>query len=261
MRLDRAVAERGLARSRSHAQELIEQGRVTVNGAAARRASQAVSEDSTIEVETEPWVSRAAHKLLGALDDLQLRPAGRVLDAGASTGGFTQVLLTHPVERVFAVDVGHDQLAPVVREDPRVVSREGHNLRELTLEWLEGKPVDWIVADVSFISLALLLPRFDQVLAVGGTALLMVKPQFEVGREALGKGGVVRDSAQRRSAVDGIVAAAAELGWREVDRVPSRLPGPAGNEEFFVRFDRGPDSSRHIVDCRARGCDPSRTTV
>ncbi|HSN11136.1 MAG TPA: SAM-dependent methyltransferase, partial [Propionibacteriaceae bacterium] len=156
----------------------------------------------------------------------------------ACTGGFTQVLLEAGAERVYAVDVGHDQLAATLRDDPRVVVHEGTNLRDLTLGHVEGEPVDLVVADVSFISLRLLLEPMLGVLRPDGVALLMVKPQFEVGRERLGAGGVVRDEKDRTAAVDGVADAARSLGWTEDWRGVSRLPGPAGNVELFLRLRR-----------------------
>jgi 23S rRNA (cytidine1920-2'-O)/16S rRNA (cytidine1409-2'-O)-methyltransferase len=244
LRLDRALVERGLARSRSQAQELIRDGRVSLDGREARRASELVGDDDLLEARTDPYVSRAAHKLLGALDDLgHVLPAvagARVLDAGSSTGGFTQVLLERGAAEVHAVDVGTDQLVPLLRDDPRVHVHERTNLRVLTLADVGGAPVDLVVADVSFISLTLLLERFAAVTAEDGSWLLMVKPQFEVGREALGRDGVVRDPAQRREAVRAVVAAAGRLGWYAGAAAPSRLPGPAGNEEVFVHLARTP---------------------
>lgn len=238
MRLDVALVERGLARSRTHAAQLISEGRVTVNGLPARKASLRIGSDDELTAETEPWVSRAAHKLLGALDDSGFEVAGRVLDAGASTGGFTQVCLERGASLVYAVDVGHDQLAAEIRSHPRVRVHEGLNLRDLTLSHLDGEPVDRIVGDVSFISLSLLLPALLAVLRPDGEALLLVKPQFEVGRDRLGTGGVVRDDALRHECVDAVVAGAAMLGWRERWRGMSALPGASGNVEYFVRLTR-----------------------
>ena len=254
-RLDLELAARGLARSRSHARELIRSGRVLVDGRVEDKPAAIVAPSQGVALtEAEPWVSRAAHKLLGALDSRPWADLGpRALDAGASTGGFTQVLLSRGVARVYAVDVGHGQLAPVLRADPRVVVREGLNLRDLTLGDLDGTPVDLVVADVSFISLTLLLEPLFSVVAPGGRALLMVKPQFEVGRELLGGGGVVRDEALRTQAVEKVVRAASELGWSPSWRGTSPLPGPAGNVEYFVAFDRGAGSGRAAQN--ARGSD------
>ncbi|MFT3887145.1 MAG: TlyA family RNA methyltransferase [Arachnia sp.] len=238
MRLDVALVERGLARSRTQAARLLADGAVTVNGRPAAKASMPVGPDDAIAAAADTWVSRAAHKLIGALDDAGVAVPPRVLDAGASTGGFTQVCLQRGAERVYAVDVGHGQLAASIAADPRVVVHEGLNLRDLTPAHLDGDPVDLVVGDVSFISLTLLLPRLLPVIAEGGSALLLVKPQFEVGREKLGAGGVVRDEALRTSAVDGVSAAARALGWRERWRGRSVLPGSSGNVEYFVHFVR-----------------------
>ena len=240
LRLDRALVERGLARSRAQAQELIRAGRVRVGGVSARRPSDLVSEADPIEASTDPYVSRAAHKLLGALDDLGLVVTGRALDAGSSTGGFTQVLLERGATSVHAVDVGTDQLVAAVRDDPRVRVHERTNLRDLTLAHVDGEAVDLVVADVSFISLRLLLAPFAAVTRADGAWLLMVKPQFEVGRTALGRDGVVRDPALHRRAVADVVADAAALGWHARAVVASRRPGPAGNVEFFVHLTTTP---------------------
>ena len=238
MRLDQALVSRGLARSRQHASELIRSGLVTVDGVAAAKPSLSVGDTAQLEAPTDAYVGRAAHKLLGALSDSGTEVAGRALDAGASTGGFTQVLLEAGAERVYAVDVGHDQLAAPLRADPRVVVHEGTNLRDLTLAHVENEPVDVVVADVSFISLRLLIEPMLGVLRPEGVALLMVKPQFEVGRERLGAGGVVRDEKDRIAAVDEVAKAAQALGWSEDWRGISRLPGPAGNVEYFLRLRR-----------------------
>lgn len=238
MRLDQALVSRGLARSRQHASELIRSGQVTVDGVAAAKPSLPVDDSARLDAPADRYVGRAAHKLVGALADSGTVVSGRALDAGASTGGFTQVLLEAGAERVYAVDVGHDQLVPALRGDPRVVVHEGTNLRDLTLQLVENEPVDLVVADVSFISLRLLIPPMLAVLRADGVALLMVKPQFEVGRERLGSGGVVRDEKDRVAAVDEVAKAAEALGWSEDWRGVSRLPGPAGNVEYFLRLRR-----------------------
>lgn len=234
MRLDIALVERGLVRSRTQARALVAGGRVRVDGHRVTKPSAPVSPGARLDVDDDGWVSRAAYKLLGALDDTGLDVPARCLDAGSSTGGFTQVLLARGAREVVAVDVGTDQLDAGLRADPRVTVREQTNLRDLTLAHVEGRPVDLVVADVSFISLRLLLGPLLGVLTDTGAALLMVKPQFEVGRERLGGGGVVRDPALRDEAVDGVVAAAAALGWSCHGRHVSRLPGPSGNVEHFV---------------------------
>ena len=239
MRLDVALVQRGLARSRTHAAALIADGAVTVNGERADKASATVSDTDRLDALSDGWVSRAAHKLLGALEGSGVVVRGRVLDAGASTGGFTQVCLAKGAQAVHAVDVGHGQLAPQIRADDRVTVREGLNLRDLTLDDVDGQPVDLVVADVSFISLTMLLPQLLGVLADDGDALLLVKPQFEVGRDRLGSGGVVRQESLRKDAVDRVVAAAEDLGWGERWRAVSALPGASGNVEYFVHLSRG----------------------
>lgn len=233
-RLDRVIVERGLATSRTAAQRLIADGAVLVDGRRAERPSLQVGPTAVIEVPEHQWVSRAATKLVGALEDLPVRVGARVLDAGASTGGFTQVLLNNGAECVYAVDVGHDQLHDKVRTDPRVVVREGFHLRDLTLADLDNEPVSLVVADVSFISLRHLVGPLLSVLEPTGQALLMVKPQFEVGRGELGAHGVVRDPDQRRRAVERIVEQCQGLGWDQVASAESRLVGRAGNIETFV---------------------------
>ncbi|MBB1502620.1 TlyA family RNA methyltransferase [Propioniciclava sp. MC1683] len=236
MRLDAALVAQGLARSRGQARDLIDGGRVTVNGRPAAKASLPVGPDDTLAAETDPWVSRAAHKLLGALDASGTEVAGcRALDAGASTGGFTQVLLARGAEHVTAVDVGHGQLAEPVASDPRVTSHEGLNLRDLTPAHVAA-PVDLVVADVSFISLTLLVAPLRSVARDGAVALLMVKPQFELGRAALDSRGVVADPVRVPEAADLVARAAAEAGWREVWRGLSPLPGESGNREVFLKL-------------------------
>ena len=237
-RLDIELVARGLARSRAHARQMIDSGGVRVDGVVARRAASRVNAASVLQAWADRYVSRGAHKLAGALDDLGLVVPSRALDAGASTGGFTQVLLERGCRQVIAVDVGTDQLADQLRDDPRVRSLPQTNLRELTLAHIDGLPVDLVVADVSFISLTLLIAPLVRVTAADGELLLLVKPQFEVGRERLGSSGVVRDERLRRQAVDGVVAAAEEHGWTAAAVVPSRIPGATGNTELFVLLRR-----------------------
>jgi 23S rRNA (cytidine1920-2'-O)/16S rRNA (cytidine1409-2'-O)-methyltransferase len=245
-RLDAELVRRGLARSREHAVSLIAEGRVAVSGRAATKAATGVEPGTPVVVRTDPdepsWVSRGAHKLLGALDALPVAVEGRrALDAGASTGGFTEVLLSRGVAEVVAVDVGYGELAWSLRTDDRVRVVERTNVRTLTPEAIDG-PVDLVVADLSFISLRLVLPALIGCANDDADQLLMVKPQFEVGRERLGAGGVVRDPEHRVQAVLDVARAAADLGWGTAGVVASPLPGPAGNVEFFVwlRRDAGP---------------------
>jgi 23S rRNA (cytidine1920-2'-O)/16S rRNA (cytidine1409-2'-O)-methyltransferase len=244
-RLDRELVRRGLARSRTHARTMISAGQVVVDGSVIERPGDQVRPSATIEAPADRYVSRGAHKLLGALDDLQLSVAGRALDAGASTGGFTQVLLERGCQQVIAVDVGSGQLAPMLRADSRVRSLERTNLRDLRLEHLGGVPVDLVVADVSFISLTLLISPIISVTRADGWVLLLVKPQFEVGRELLGKDGVVRSPAHQVQAISAVINAASEYGWNCVAAVPSRLQGASGNREFFILL-RRTESPAHL---------------
>jgi len=239
-RLDLELVARRLAPSRGRAQAMILDGQVTVDGRPAGKVAELVETSAVIVAAGDGYVSRAAYKLTGALDDLGLAPQGRALDAGSSTGGFTQVLLERGCIEVTSVDVGTDQLAPLLRRDPRVRVREQTNLRDLTLAHVGGEPVDLTVADVSFISLTMILGPLAAVTAARGSMLVMVKPQFEVGRERLGKGGVVREPELHRAAVAAVVASAAEHGWWPRAAVASRLPGPAGNREFFLWLNHGP---------------------
>ena len=239
-RLDSELVRRGLARSRRHADELIGAGRVRVDGAVATKAAAGLAPDQHVDVEAagEPdYASRAGHKLAGALDALAADGPGvrgrRCLDAGASTGGFTDVLLRRGAQHVVAVDVGHDQLIPRLRADPRVTVREGLNVRHLVPADV-APPPDLVVGDLSFISLTLVLPALASVVAPGGDLLLMVKPQFEVGRERLGAGGVVRDPELRADAVLTVAQAGVTLGLAVRAVVASPLPGPGGNVEYFL---------------------------
>jgi 23S rRNA (cytidine1920-2'-O)/16S rRNA (cytidine1409-2'-O)-methyltransferase len=237
-RLDLELVARGLARSRAHAQQMINGGEVRVNGVVARRAAVRVDAASVLEASADQYVSRAARKLAGALDDLGLTVPSRALDAGASSGGFTQVLLERGCRQVIAVDVGTDQLAESLRTDPRVRSWPQTNLRDLTLAHVDGVPVDLVVADVSFISLTLLIAPLLGITAADGELLLLVKPQFEVGRERLAANGIVRDDGLRQQAVDGVIASAERHGWTAPAVVPSRIPGATGNTEVFVLLRR-----------------------
>jgi 23S rRNA (cytidine1920-2'-O)/16S rRNA (cytidine1409-2'-O)-methyltransferase len=234
-RLDAELVRRGLARSRGQAAELIEQGRVAVRGVTAEKAATVVDRDTPVIVVTtteRQWASRGAHKLIGALDGLAVDPAGlRCLDAGASTGGFTDVLLERGAREVVAVDVGYGQLVWRLRNDGRVRVHDRTNVRALTPAEIGG-PAQLTVADLSFISLRTVLPALTA--CTEDTLLPMVKPQFEVGKQRLGAGGVVRDPALRLAALQDVAAAARELGWRVAGAVASPLPGPSGNVEFFL---------------------------
>jgi 23S rRNA (cytidine1920-2'-O)/16S rRNA (cytidine1409-2'-O)-methyltransferase len=249
-RLDAVLGERGLARSRTHAAKLITEGLVTVDGVAQVKPSFRVREDADIVVAgTDHYVSRAAHKLVAALDAFEIDPTGRVaLDAGASTGGFTQVLLERGASRVLAIDVGHGQLASEIQENGAVISVEGFNIRDLTREWVSAQletpefstmaPTNarlptLVVADLSFIGLALVLEPLRDSVEPGADFVLLVKPQFEVGRGGI-REGIVRDQGLRQDAVTGILWAAWDLGLGTSGIVPSPIAGSAGNREYLV---------------------------
>jgi len=236
-RVDAELVRRGLARSRQQAAELIGAGKVSIDGMPAVKPGTAVAATAALKVigETERgWVSRGAHKLIGALDAFGIDVTGRrCLDAGASTGGFTEVLLDRGARQVVAVDVGYGQLAWSLRSDDRVVVVERTNVRELTPEAIDGK-VETIVADLSFISLATVLPALTGCASSGADIVPMVKPQFEVGKGQVGAGGVVHSPELRASAVLSVAARAEELGWHTVGVAPSPLPGPSGNVEYFL---------------------------
>jgi len=247
LRLDAELVRRGLARSREHAADLIRDGRVSVSGAVASKPATQVTTDVAVVVRDDAgrpdYVSRGGHKLAGAL--AAFLPLGlvvegrRCLDAGASTGGFTDVLLRAGATEVVAVDVGYGQLAWSLRSDERVQVHDRTHVRDLTPA-LVGGPVDLVVGDLSFISLVLLLEPLLGVVVEDGDLALMVKPQFEVGKDRVGKGGVVRDPVLRAEAVDTVAARAAALGWGARAVVTSPLPGPSGNVEYFLWLRHGP---------------------
>ncbi|MBL1115823.1 TlyA family RNA methyltransferase [Streptomyces sp. 110] len=263
VRLDAELVRRKLARSREHASQLIAAGRVTVGGTMATKPATQVETSAAvvvIEDDSDPdYVSRGGHKLAGALyafseeyrkgagagQDPGVRPAAgagtglqvagrRALDAGASTGGFTDVLLRAGAAEVLAVDVGYGQLAWSLQSDERVSVYDRTNVRELTLERIGGKPVDLVVGDLSFIPLGLVLPALVRCAAPDADLVLMVKPQFEVGKERLGSGGVVRSAELRAEAVRTVAGRAADLGLGVLGVTASPLPGPSGNVEYFL---------------------------
>ncbi len=246
LRLDAELVRRGLARSREHAAELVAAGRVRVGGTVATKPATGVTTDAAVLVVEDPdrpdYVSRGGHKLAGAL--AAFGPRGfvvsgrRCLDAGASTGGFTDVLLRAGAAEVVAVDVGYGQLAWPLRQDGRVTVLDRTNIRDVNAE-LVGGPVDVVVGDLSFISLGLVLEPLLGACAPDADLALMVKPQFEVGKDRVGKGGVVRDLALRTEAVAQVAAKAAARGWGARSVVTSPLPGPSGNVEFFLWLRRG----------------------
>lgn len=237
-RLDVALVERGLVESRAKARELIRAGRVTVNGRTVEKPSRKVTDGDELTVSgPAPYVGRAAEKLLGALEAFGVEPEGRVwADVGAGTGGFTQVLLERGARRVYALDVGHGQLHPSLRQDPRVVVMEGVNARHL--ESLP-EPVEGAVMDVSFISSTLILPGVYRWLVPGGLALVLVKPQFEL--EPGMHEGVVHDASLRQRAVERVRSRAGEVGFLALGEVESPLPGRQGNREVWLYLKKAID--------------------
>lgn len=244
-RLDVELVRRHLARSREQAQEFITDGLVEVNGLVSNKPATQVDENAAIKINVDSgddYVSRGAHKLIGALDAFGIDPTGfQVLDAGASTGGFSDVLLRRGAAHIYCVDVGYGQLAWKIASDERTTVMDRTNIRYLKPEDLPTA-VDLIVADLSFISLETVLPALEGVLAPEGQMLLMVKPQFEVGKELLGPGGVVTDNSQRVSAVNKIANKAYSIGLGMAGVVASPLPGPSGNVEYFLWLRRSAGS-------------------
>jgi 23S rRNA (cytidine1920-2'-O)/16S rRNA (cytidine1409-2'-O)-methyltransferase len=241
VRLDRELVRRGLAPSREAASDAIREGRVLVAGSVAAKPSTLVSAADPVALSgpARRWASRGGGKLAPVLERLGVEVAGRrCLDAGASTGGFTDVLLHAGAAEVVAVDVGYGQLDLRLRQDARVVVLDRTNVRDLDAERVGG-PVDLTVADLSFISLRLVLAVLAGLTRADGDLLLLVKPQFEAGREAVGRGGVVRDPAARAAAVRAVADTATSLGLGVAGVCPSPLPGPAGNLELFLHLHVG----------------------
>jgi len=235
-RLDRVIKDRRLIRSRSRAQRMIESGRVKVNGQIVSRPGHPIDSEAEIEIlGYEPYVSRGGEKLEAALERFRIDPRGRVcLDVGASTGGFTDCLLQHGAAKVYAIDVGHDQLHPRLRSHPLVVAREGLNARYLEPKDID-EPIDLATVDVSFISLKLILPPLVEILSPGGDLVALVKPQFEVGKDALPRDGVVKDAAAQAKALQDVARFLRdETPWNVVDEMVSPVPGEKGNVEFFL---------------------------
>ncbi len=242
-RLDLELVRRGLVSSRMEAQQAIAQGRVTVDGAPALKSNTQIHEGQSLVLLHRPrsFASRGGDKLASALDRFEIEVEGlHCLDAGASTGGFTDCLLQRGARSVVAVDVGYGQLAEVLRRDPRVVVLERTNVRNLHPEDLPGPPPDLVVADLSFISLRLALPPLKRLAAVQAEAIVLVKPQFEAGREQVGKGGIVRDPVVWMTTMRSVASLADAIGWGATDAAASPLVGAAGNVEFFLRLAPGP---------------------
>jgi 23S rRNA (cytidine1920-2'-O)/16S rRNA (cytidine1409-2'-O)-methyltransferase len=232
-RLDQVLVERGLVSSRERAQAMVRAGLVRVGGTLTDRPNQLVGADQAIEVAgATEYVSRGGEKLAAALDAFGIDPRGRhCLDVGASTGGFTDVLLQRGAQRVIAVDVGYGQLAWSLRQDARVTVMERVNIRHLDQL---PEPADLAVIDVSFISLRLVLPRVRELLSPPGEVVALVKPQFEVGKGAVGKGGVVRDPVQHKQVLDELRGFAGEIGYVVAGQIPSPVLGAKGNREFLL---------------------------
>lgn len=238
IRLDQAIEQRGLLPSRARARDAVLRGTVTVNGEVATKPHQQVGDADLIALDDPAarYVSRAALKLIAGLEAAGIDAAGSTaLDLGASTGGFTQVLLERGAKRVYAVDVGHDQLHATLRADPRVVSLEGVNGRDLDTT-LIGEPIDLLVSDVSFVSVLKVIAAPLALCRPGAAAVLLIKPQFEVGRDNVGKGGIVTDTAAIAAAVDAVVAFLAAAGWRNLATIDSPIHGGDGNREVVAAF-------------------------
>jgi 23S rRNA (cytidine1920-2'-O)/16S rRNA (cytidine1409-2'-O)-methyltransferase len=235
MRADLFLVEQGYAKSRSEAQAAIRLGHVRANGVMIAKPSQPIASDASIAYEPpHPFVSRGGVKLKAALEHFALSPRGRIcLDLGASTGGFTQVLLEEGAAKVYAVDVGREQMDKTLADDPRVIRREGRNARALSAADVP-EPVDAIAADLSFISLELALPPALSLATPNAWLVALVKPQFEVGRAAIGKGGLVRDQAARKTATTKIADFVAGSGWKILGHVDSPITGGDGNVEYLL---------------------------
>jgi 23S rRNA (cytidine1920-2'-O)/16S rRNA (cytidine1409-2'-O)-methyltransferase len=240
IRLDQALELRGLLPSRARARDAVLRGTVMVNGSVARKPNQPVGADDVISLDdpAAAYVSRAALKLVAGLEAGGIDPAGRTcLDLGASTGGFTQVLRERGAQRVYAVDVGHGQLHERVKADPRVVSLEGVNGRDLTLE-LIPEPIELLVSDVSFVSILKVIDPALALAAPHADAVILIKPQFEVGRDNIGKGGIVSDDNAIAAAVERVIAHFTAAGWEHRFSVASPITGGDGNREIVAGFRR-----------------------
>lgn len=236
-RVDKVLISLGLARSRNHALELIEKGLVSFNGKIIKKASQKVSEEGLVLTPPEEdYVGRGAYKLIGALDSFDINPEGLVCaDMGASTGGFTDVLLKRGAKKVYAIDVGHDQLAEALKSNGKVVNMEGLNIRNgVELD----EKVDLVVGDLSFISLKLLLEEIFKTMKEQASALLLIKPQFEVGKENIDKNGLVKDKEKHIDAIRGVAERAFELGFSLGELMVSSIKGKTGNVEYMALFQR-----------------------
>ena len=241
IRLDKFITDRKLAASRTAAQNYIEEGRVTVGGVTITKAASMVPQDASVKIDApeREWVSRGAYKLLKAIESFAIKADGRrCVDIGASTGGFTEVLLANGAAKVYAVDVGYGQLAWKLRGDPRVAVLERTNARNLTLEMIDGEKADIVVSDASFISITLLLPKMEELLKEDGLMAVLVKPQFEAGREKVGKKGVVRDPAVHLEVLEHFLEHAKESRFTVLGLTYSPIRGPEGNIEYLGYLSR-----------------------
>lgn len=238
MRADVYLTENGYASSRQRAKNLIEGKNVLVDGVVLTKPSQQIEGEHTVVIQNDlPYVSRGGLKLKAALDAFAIDPRGAVaIDIGASTGGFTDCLLQGGAKRVYAVDSGVGQLAKEIEQDVRVVSLEHTNARDLALDAVGGTPVDLIVMDVSFISATYLIPKFSGLLCQNGSAVCLIKPQFEVGKALLGKGGIVKDKRAHRAAIERVLDASVASGLTPVQLIASPIEGGDGNREFLVHL-------------------------
>lgn len=233
-RADKVLADKGLVSSRSQAKSLIEHGDVTVNGTVLKKAGELIAPDAEIVINSELFVGRGALKLIQALKEFQVNPQGKVfLDVGASTGGFTEVLLNHGAKKVYAIDVGHDQLAAKLKCDERVVSLEGTNIKDLSSlpEMAQGA-----VMDLSFISVTKVLEQVKSLLNSDSDLIILVKPQFEAGKERLPKDGVIKDRRVQEDVLNEVISFATSHGWRHLKSIDSPIEGKAGNREFLSWF-------------------------
>ncbi|AEQ50631.1 TlyA family RNA methyltransferase [Pelagibacterium halotolerans] len=243
IRLDIALERRGLAQSRARARDAVLRGTVTVNGVATGKPSQLVGENDAIALNdpASRYVSRAALKLVEGLDKSGFDPTDKIcLDLGASTGGFSQVLAERGARKIYAVDVGHGQLHGDVAALSKVVSLEGVNARDLGAETI-AEPVDLLVSDVSFVSLTKIIDAPSALCAPGAQAILLIKPQFEVGRDHIGKGGIVMPGPHVAAAVEAVMAHMEALGWKRAGLWPSPIKGGDGNGEFLAAFEHRQD--------------------
>ncbi|MEO7223389.1 MAG: TlyA family RNA methyltransferase [Devosia sp.] len=240
IRLDLALEQRGLAQSRARARDAVLRGTVTVNGTLATRPRKMVGDDDRLELDdpASGYVSRSALKLIAGLDAGRIEVAGKTcLDVGASTGGFTQVLVERGAAKVYAVDVGHGQLHPEIQALANVESLEGLNARDLTREIIPD-PIDLLVCDVSFVSVTKVLTAPLVLCRPGADAVILIKPQFEVGRDNIGKGGIVTESSAIAQAAEDVVAFMGQQGWVHQQSLPSPISGGDGNKEIVALFRR-----------------------